>query len=167
MILQGRLIDFIHNRVAVIAAAAVAELSATIFWHQTVIRAWVQDYEIKVNSTTLKSGEESPPLEVGANKEKVEFEIDVSAAGHRPSIYFLSIYRGERFSFHPYYLYFSSFLFSSLPAKEFQISQISCNLKAAVVALTGYSEVEVRTAVCQVCPCPATNSGCILWRWMC
>jgi hypothetical protein len=25
----------------------------------------------------------------------------------------------------------------------------------------------VRTAVCQVCPCPATNSGCILWRWMC
>jgi hypothetical protein len=31
VILQGRLIDFIHNRVAVIAAAAVAELSATIF----------------------------------------------------------------------------------------------------------------------------------------
>jgi hypothetical protein len=25
----------------------------------------------------------------------------------------------------------------------------------------------VRTAVCQVCPCPATNSRCILWRWMC
>ncbi|CAM6033896.1 unnamed protein product [Sphagnum compactum] len=52
----------------------------------------VKDYEIKVNSTTLKSGEESPPLEVGANKEKVVFEIDVSAAGHRPSIYFLSVY---------------------------------------------------------------------------
>jgi hypothetical protein len=124
--------------------------------------AWVQDYEIKVNSTTLKSGEESPPLEVGANKETVEFEINVSAAGHRPSIYFLSVYRGERFSFHPYYLYLSSFLFSSLPAKEFQTSKSSCNLKAAVVALTGYSEVEVRTAVCQVCPCPGTNSGCIL-----
>jgi hypothetical protein len=29
------------------------------------------------------------------------------------------------------------------------------------------SEVEVCTAVCQVCPCPATNCGCILWRWMC
>ncbi|CAK9235706.1 unnamed protein product [Sphagnum troendelagicum] len=53
----------------------------------------VKDYEIKVNSTTLKSGEESPPLEVAANEEKVEFEIDVSAAGHRPSIYFLSVYR--------------------------------------------------------------------------
>jgi hypothetical protein len=25
----------------------------------------------------------------------------------------------------------------------------------------------VCTAVCQVCPCPATNSACILWRWMC
>jgi hypothetical protein len=25
----------------------------------------------------------------------------------------------------------------------------------------------VCTAVCQVCPCPATNCGCILWRWMC
>jgi hypothetical protein len=56
----------------------------------------VKDYEIKVNSTTLKSGEESPPLEVGANKETVEFEINVSAAGHRPSIYFLSVYREEK-----------------------------------------------------------------------
>ncbi len=61
----------------------------------------------------------------------------------------------------------SVFLFFYLPAKKFQISKSSCNLKAAVVALTGYSEVEVRTAVCQVCPCPATNSRCILWRWMC
>jgi hypothetical protein len=92
----------------------------------------VKDYEIKVNSTTLKSGEESPPLEVAANEEKVEFEIDVSAAGHRPSIYFLSVYRSERFSFPPYYLYFSS-----LPANEFQIFKSSCNLKAAIVALTG------------------------------
>jgi hypothetical protein len=103
LILQGRLIDFIYNQGGCYCCCCCGRIVCNYFFTSNCDTglAWVQDYEIKVNSTTLKSGEESPPLEVGANEEKVEFEIDVSAAGHRPSIYFLSVYRGERFSFHP------------------------------------------------------------------
>lgn len=134
VILRGRLIDFIYNQGGCYRCCCCGRFVCNYFFTSNCDTglAWVQDYEIKVNSTTLKSGEESPPLEVAANEEKVEFEIDVSAAGHRPSIYFLSVYRSERFSFPPYYLYFSS-----LPANEFQIFKSSCNLKAAIVALTG------------------------------
>jgi hypothetical protein len=60
----------------------------------------VQDYEIKVNTMSIRSGEESPPLQIGANEETVEFAIHVSAAEHRPVVYSLSVYRGEMF--HPF-----------------------------------------------------------------
>jgi hypothetical protein len=60
----------------------------------------VQDYEIKVNKMSIRSGEESPPLQIGGNEETVEFAIYVSAAEHRPVVYSLSVYRGEMF--HPF-----------------------------------------------------------------
>jgi hypothetical protein len=59
-----------------------------------------KDYEIKVNTVSIRSGEESPPLQIGGNEETVEFAIHVSAAEHRPVVYSLSVYRGEMF--HPF-----------------------------------------------------------------
>ncbi|CAK9217577.1 unnamed protein product [Sphagnum troendelagicum] len=58
-----------------------------------------KDYEIKVNTMSIRSGEESPPLQIGGNEETVEFAIHVSAAEHRPVVYSLSVYREKKMSF--------------------------------------------------------------------
>jgi hypothetical protein len=58
-----------------------------------------KDYEIKVNTMSIRSGEESPPLQIGGNEETVEFTIHVSAAEHRPVVYSLSVYREKKMSF--------------------------------------------------------------------
>ncbi|CAK9268396.1 unnamed protein product [Sphagnum jensenii] len=58
-----------------------------------------KDYEIKVNTMSIRSGEESPLLQIGGNEETVEFAIHVSAAEHRPVVYSLSVYREKKMSF--------------------------------------------------------------------
>jgi len=55
----------------------------------------IQKYKLKLNSSRIISGEESPPIPI-ANGETVDLVITISAPGHSRNVYYLSIHRLEK-----------------------------------------------------------------------
>jgi hypothetical protein len=55
----------------------------------------LQVYVLTLNSSKLISGEESPPIPIGANGEAVDFTITISAPSYTSTSYYLSVYRSK------------------------------------------------------------------------
>ena len=55
----------------------------------------LQVYELTLNSTKLFSGEESSPIPIGDNGERVDFAITISAPSYSSNTYLLSVYRSK------------------------------------------------------------------------
>jgi hypothetical protein len=50
---------------------------------------------VKLNSSKLVNGEESPPIPIGGNGETVNLVITISAPNHSSNKYYLSVYRSK------------------------------------------------------------------------